>query len=80
MVEDRINNTPISVKPSLPRGLRLALQNFRDDSQIVIKLADKNLGLVLMDKTWYIAEVQRRLSDSQVYLFVPQVPCGGTRF
>ena len=52
----RINSVPHQVKSSLPRHLRIALNKLRKDTNIVIKSADKNLGLVILDKIWYLKE------------------------
>lgn len=37
------------------------------DASITIKPADKNLGMVLIDTSWYVAELQRMLSDRVTY-------------
>lgn len=65
---------PHIINPSLLRHLRLALNKLRKDTNIVIKPADKNLGLVLMDKSWYLQEGYRQLSQVEVYTSVELVP------
>jgi hypothetical protein len=74
VVDDRVTIVPRRTRPILPRRMRLALQSLRQDQDIVIKPADKNLGLVIMDRTWYVAEAHRQLSDPLVYLPVQNIP------
>lgn len=38
----------------------------------IIKPADKNLGIAVMTRTWYIHEVMRQLDDPQYYVPFPQ--------
>jgi hypothetical protein len=42
------------------------------DTDIVIKPADKNLGLVILDKSWYIGECNRQLADTGTYRLVSE--------
>lgn len=42
-----------------------------DDTSITCKPADKNLGLVLVDTSWYDAELTRMLSDTRTYVKFP---------
>lgn len=44
-----------------------ALKNLENDTSIVCKPADKNLGLCIVDKSWYDNEVLRQLNDSKTY-------------
>jgi hypothetical protein len=74
VVDDRVTLVPRKTRPILPRRLRLALQSLRQDLDIVIKPTDKNLGLVIMDMTWYVSEAHRQLSDPLVYLPVQDIP------
>ena len=37
------------------------------DANIIVKPADKNLGLTLISKEWYIAECERQLTDTSTY-------------
>ena len=39
-----------------------------EDDSITIKPADKNLGLVLVDTSWYDQELTRMLQDRQTYV------------
>ena len=41
---------------------------------IIIKPADKNLGPVVMDRSWYMDECRRQLQDTHFYGKVSQVP------
>jgi hypothetical protein len=43
------------------------LDKLRNDKSIVIKPADKNLGITIMDSEWYHAEVMKHLNNQQVY-------------
>lgn len=43
------------------------LMELKHDSSIIIKPADKNLGITIMDMTWYDAEVRRQLNDASTY-------------
>ncbi|KAI7772861.1 hypothetical protein LA080_016316 [Diaporthe eres] len=36
-------------------------------SQFLVKITDKNLGLAVVEKNWYISEVSKMLSDSKTY-------------
>jgi len=42
------------------------------DTSIIIKPADKNLGLVVLDREWYTAECARQLGDARTYRVVPE--------
>lgn len=42
---------------------RQALQTLAEDPDVVIKEADKGGGIVILDKTMYITEVERQLTD-----------------
>jgi hypothetical protein len=46
---------------------RTALQQLRQQSGVIIKPADKNLGLVIMAESDYRACVQQHVSDTRVY-------------
>lgn len=74
VLEERIYKIPHRILPIFPRRLKLALDTLRGDKEIVIKPADKNLGLVLMNKTWYLAEAHLQFSDERVYQSVQRVP------
>ena len=46
---------------------RTALQNLRYNEDIIIKPADKGSAVVVMDKSAYIQEAERQLSDDRFY-------------
>jgi hypothetical protein len=54
-------------KSNLTATERMALQQLREMHDIIIKPADKNLGLTIMDRTWYDAEMMRQLNDPNIY-------------
>ena len=59
-------------KSNLSVGEQKALKELINNKSIVIKPADKNLGVTLMDLVWYMAECKRQLSDSKVYNPLPK--------
>ena len=46
---------------------RTALQSLRSNEDIIIKPADKGSAVVVMDKSAYIREAVRQLSDDRFY-------------
>ena len=56
-----------NVSPVLAEAIT-RLKGLRD---IIIKPADKNMGMVVLDKPWYQAECERLLGDSRTYSEVP---------
>lgn len=44
-----------------------ALDSLRLDSEIIISPTDKNLGVAILDKDWYVNECQRHLDDTNSY-------------
>jgi len=53
--------------PNLSRVEHEFIQRLVHDPLIAIKPADKNLGLVLIDSSWYQSELKRMLSDRTTY-------------
>lgn len=53
---------------------RAALQTLARDHDVIVKPADKNLGLTLIARPWYIAECERQLGDAAVYQKAYGVP------
>ena len=47
------------------------------DANIIVKPADKNLGLTLIAREWYIAECERQLKDTSTYTKVHNVSLSG---
>lgn len=52
------------------------LKTIKENKNIIIKPADKNLGLTILDRSWYDNELLRQLSDVKTYRKIPkdQVP------
>lgn len=59
------------------REEREALHDLCHDANIIVKPADKNLGLTLITREWYIAECERQLSDTSTYDRVHSVSLPG---
>ncbi|XP_073417913.1 uncharacterized protein [Dendrobates tinctorius] len=74
---DRLNTLPtqnIPVKRNLSSIERVALERLEKNTNLVIKSADKGGGIVIQDKTDYVNEAFRILSDKNFYLPIPQNP------
>ena len=52
---------------NLPAHLRRAAQALKEDADIIIKPSDKNLGLTILNKTWYNQEMNKKLNYERVY-------------
>jgi hypothetical protein len=52
---------------NLTPGERTVLQNLRSNEDIIIKPADKSSAVVVMDKSAYIREAERQLTDDRFY-------------
>ena len=61
------------IRCNLPRSQRQALRTLRDDTSIVIRNADKNLGPTIMDESWVRSESLRQLSDRETYRKIGKV-------
>ena len=59
---------------SLSKEERDALHNLSNDDSIIIKPADKGSGIVIWDRSDYLLECQRQLSEQQVYEKIEQSP------
>ena len=46
---------------------RNTLYSLRDDTSIIIKVADKGSGAVVWDREDYLAEVKKQVNDEKVY-------------
>ena len=46
---------------------RMILQRMRNHPSIIIKPADKNLGITIITREWYESEMRRQLSDTCTY-------------
>ena len=54
-------------KDNLSKMEREALFHLQNNDSIIIKPSDKNLGLVIMDLTWYEHECFNQLTDNTTY-------------
>ncbi|CAI7876399.1 unnamed protein product [Closterium sp. NIES-54] len=52
---------------NLPQSARMAIRSLSLNSSIVIKLADKNIGITVMDRQHYVALCMEHLNDVAVY-------------
>ena len=75
-LEKKIFDSNLNAKNyrNLTREEQHALENLRKYEDIVIKQADKGSGVVVMDRTRYIAEAMRQLSDVGVYVTLDKDP------
>jgi uncharacterized protein YpiB (UPF0302 family) len=48
------------------------IQKLRKSTQVMVQASDKNLGLILFPKSWYISECYRQLNDKLVYQLIPE--------
>ena len=62
---------------NLTIGEQRALESLRKYDDIVIKQADKGSGVVIMDRTRYVAEAMHQLSDERVYIALDTDPTSG---
>ncbi|XP_057832304.2 uncharacterized protein LOC131042973 [Cryptomeria japonica] len=74
ILQKQLASVSFSARPMLPSRLLKSLKTLKRDKSIIIKPADKNLGLVILDSSWYRSEGLRQLSDSLVYERVDSVP------
>ena len=58
---------PYTIRDNLTAAERQAIRQLKQRQDIIIKPADKGSGTVVMDKTWYIDECNRQLSDTKFY-------------
>jgi len=55
-------------KPSnVPIHFDKVIRTLKEDTSIMIKPSDKNLGPTILDYTWYHGEMLKHLHDPQVY-------------
>ena len=66
--------SPPTIQPRPHRNFRTALHNLKNNQDIVIKPADKNLGTCILSKDWYLNECLRQLNDKNTYTPVKDVP------
>ena len=58
---------PKPTQDNLTATERQAISQLKQRQDIIIKPADKGSGTVVMDKTWYIDECNRQLTDTKFY-------------
>ena len=77
-VEQKVNALKDKITARHPSNMDrfsvTALRRLAKDATVVIKPADKNLGVVILSREWYVAEAMRQLSDADVYQRVDEVP------
>lgn len=66
-LKDWLHRIPFPPLSRLPAKLWRALNTLAHDSSIVIKQADKNLGITLLDASHYNSECLRHLLDTNTY-------------
>ena len=67
-------NVHSSVRSNLPKKLQIAATLLAKDKSIVIKPADKNLGVCIMDSIWYRDACLSHLQNTSTYMIVTSVP------
>ncbi|CAH2275915.1 Hypothetical predicted protein, partial [Pelobates cultripes] len=63
----KIIKTPPKHRPNLTLDEKAALQDLRDDANIVIHPADKGRGVVIQSYQQYKCEIMRQLNDTSTY-------------
>ena len=61
-----INNSN-KYKNNISIEKRKALERMKNHPDIIFKPADKNLGITLLPRTWYVNEIQTQLNDTNTY-------------
>lgn len=71
-----LTNTPVEACGSSRSAARIRkiVTSLKNDTSIIIKPADKNLGTVVVDRSWYEGEALRQLCDTKVYTKVQTIP------
>ena len=65
---DFISNTPHNIKPNLPKQQQQALRELSNNTNIVIKEADKGSGITIINKEDYVHDCNLILTDNSTYL------------
>ncbi|SGY86418.1 BQ5605_C009g05816 [Microbotryum silenes-dioicae] len=60
-------------QPNLAGATLPSLEGFMNNNNVLVKAADKNLGLTVLPKDWYVEEGLRQLQDSSTYLELKMV-------
>jgi hypothetical protein len=58
----------------IPKSIKIALNSLMNDKSILVKCADKNLGIVLVNKEWYKKEALTQLNDKTTYIKIEKAP------
>ncbi|CAJ0951440.1 unnamed protein product [Ranitomeya imitator] len=74
-----IDRGSLFYSPNLTPEERMAVRSLKEDSSIIMKPADKGGALVIMDKSLYILEIMRQLSDTSIYLPLQKDPTSDIR-
>jgi hypothetical protein len=72
-IKTELEKFPIYSK-KLPKRISIAINNLTKSKRILIKCADKNLGITIVTRRWYKAEALKQLNDPLTYLKVDKVP------
>lgn len=72
--EFRSINNDIINKHNITNKERAAIKSLSENDKIVIKSADKGGGVVILDKTAYLTEANRLLSDNKYYKLLTNDP------
>jgi hypothetical protein len=65
------------VPDNVTPDMRQALFELQHDPTITVKPSDKNMGLCILDRSWYIAECLRQLGTVTTYAEVPAADVPG---
>ena len=68
------NHPDTTCNIKIPKIFNIAIKNLTSDQTILIKLADKNLGVVIVYRDWYEKEALRQLLNTETYTKVDQPP------
>ncbi|XP_041420430.1 uncharacterized protein LOC121394203 [Xenopus laevis] len=64
----KLHNTKMNHFANLTRVEREAIKTLQADKDIIIRQADKGGGIVILDKTYYVDEITKQLSDTDTYV------------
>jgi len=64
---DRVLDTSHRSVRNLTAQQRKFIYSLANRDDLVVKPADKGLGLVILDRSWYLAEANRQLADRHTY-------------
>ena len=71
-------HTVAKPKSNIPNRQLRRIKEMTNDKSIIVRPADKNLGLTVLDTTWYKTEVLKHLTDPTTYkeVDVEDIPIG----